>query len=197
MQADEFNNFRLVGGTALSLYRGHRLSEDIDLFTDAPYGSIDFGVLTTFMKTRFNFVDTVKDIVVGMGKTYYVGENESNPVKVDVYYNDDFIYEPIIIDSIRLASEEEIIAMKIEVVSRQGRKKDFWDIHELMSDYTINEMLTLHEKRYPYSHDAATIKYNFTQFSKADQDFDPKCLTGKYWDVIKSDLTKFAKGIQL
>jgi Nucleotidyl transferase AbiEii toxin, Type IV TA system len=52
MQADTFKDFRLVGGTALSLYRGHRLSEDIDLFTDAPYGSIDFGVLTDFMTTR-------------------------------------------------------------------------------------------------------------------------------------------------
>ncbi len=35
MQADVFNDFRLVGGTALSLYRGHRMSVDIDLFTDA------------------------------------------------------------------------------------------------------------------------------------------------------------------
>jgi predicted nucleotidyltransferase component of viral defense system len=132
---------------------------------------------------------------VGMGKTYFVGENESDLVKVDVYYNDDFIYEPIIMDGIRLASEEEIIAMKIEVIARQGRKKDFWDIHELIPDYTLNEMLALHEKRYPYSHDANIILNNFAQFSRADQDFDPKCLRGKYWDVIKSDLTKFAKGI--
>jgi len=27
-------DFRLVGGTALSLQRGHRISDDIDLFTD-------------------------------------------------------------------------------------------------------------------------------------------------------------------
>lgn len=39
MTAEEFKDFRLVGGTALSLYRGHRQSVDIDLFTDDEYGS--------------------------------------------------------------------------------------------------------------------------------------------------------------
>ncbi len=42
MVSRPFDDFRLVGGTALSLYRGHRISVDIDLFTDALYGSIDF-----------------------------------------------------------------------------------------------------------------------------------------------------------
>jgi Nucleotidyl transferase AbiEii toxin, Type IV TA system len=35
MSAVEFENFRLVGGTALSLQLGHRMSIDIDLFSDA------------------------------------------------------------------------------------------------------------------------------------------------------------------
>ena len=34
-----FAPFRLVGGTNLSLRYGHRLSVDIDLFTDTEYGS--------------------------------------------------------------------------------------------------------------------------------------------------------------
>ena len=45
MQAEVFKQFRLVGGTALSLQVGHRMSVDIDLFSDAPYGSIDFACL--------------------------------------------------------------------------------------------------------------------------------------------------------
>ena len=38
MNATEFDSFRLVGGTALSLHIGHRKSVDIDLFSDAEYG---------------------------------------------------------------------------------------------------------------------------------------------------------------
>lgn len=45
--------FRLVGGTALSLQIGHRISVDIDLFTDAPYGSIDFKEIDDFIENTF------------------------------------------------------------------------------------------------------------------------------------------------
>jgi predicted nucleotidyltransferase len=42
LMADEtFNDFVLVGGTALSLQLGHRISVDIDLFTEKLYGSMD------------------------------------------------------------------------------------------------------------------------------------------------------------
>ncbi|MBL7794714.1 MAG: nucleotidyl transferase AbiEii/AbiGii toxin family protein [Saprospiraceae bacterium] len=111
MASHTFDDFRLVGGTALSLYRGHRVSVDID------------------------------------------------------------------------------------VISRGGRKKDFWDIHELMDDYSIKEMLVLHEKRYPYTHDKAVIKANLCSFTIADEDFDPICLRNKHLEIIKLDMIDFAKGI--
>ena len=50
MKADEFNSFRLVGGTSLSLQLGHRESVDIDLFTDAAYDSIDFDLIDAFLR---------------------------------------------------------------------------------------------------------------------------------------------------
>jgi hypothetical protein len=45
-----FNPFRLVGGTSLSLQLGHRMCIDIDLFTDADYGSIDFKAIRAFFE---------------------------------------------------------------------------------------------------------------------------------------------------
>lgn len=58
MGAIEFKDFRLIGGTALSLYRGHRESVDIDLFSDAPYDSIDFQAIDRFLNMTFSYVDT-------------------------------------------------------------------------------------------------------------------------------------------
>ncbi|SFG15324.1 hypothetical protein SAMN04488033_13129 [Salegentibacter agarivorans] len=49
-------------------------------------------------------------------------------------------------------------------------------------------MLQLHERRYPYSHDKNLILKNFTDFSEADDDFEPICLLGKYWEFIKDDI---------
>ena len=97
------------------------------------------------------------------------------------------------IDAIRLGSVEEIIAMKLDVIQRGGRKKDFWDLHELMDEYSIDKMFSLHKKRYPYGHDKVVLKNNFTQFENADGDFDPVCLREKHWELIKVDMLDFIK----
>jgi len=194
MTAEEFKDFRLVGGTALSLYRGHRQSVDIDLFTDAQYESVDFNAIDLFLREKFSYVDT-NSSVAGPGKSYFIGKDESECVKLDLFYTETFIKEVVNFDGIRIAAEEEIVAMKIEVISNGGRKKDFWDIHNLMDDYSIDEMMSLHKERYPYSHDKKVIIKNFSDFSKADQDFDPICIKGKYWELIKLDLIDFVSKI--
>jgi hypothetical protein len=193
MKLPEFAPFRLVGGTSLSLQRGHRMSIDIDLFTDAVYGTIDFSKITRSLNKLYPYVDAIDIEVVGFGKSYFIGENEHNCVKLDVYYTDAFIQEPIVIEGIRMASNEEIIAMKLDVILRGGRKKDFWDIHEMMKDYSFAKMLSLHEQRYPFTHDKEIIRLNFTNFKEADDDFEPICLHHKYWEVIKLDLIDFVK----
>lgn len=197
MTSSVFENFRLVGGTALSLQLGHRISVDIDLFSDDSYGSIDFEEIENFLKSNFSYVDGFSDIQPAMGKSYFIGTDKENSVKLDVYYTDDFIQPAKIIDYIRMATVEEIIAMKVDVVQRGGRKKDFWDLYDLLSNYNIGKMLELHQERYPYSHERELILKNFTDFSFADEDFDPICLKGKYWEFIKEDIeeavSKFAQ----
>ncbi len=192
MAADVFADFRLVGGTALSLYRGHRMSVDIDLFTDREYGSVDFEAIDAFLRGTYPYVDTNDFAEIGFGKSYYVGDSKEDCIKLDLFYTDPFIDEEVITDNIRMATVEEIIAMKLDVVSRIGRKKDFWDIHELKHDYSIAEMFTLHQKRYPYTHDRALLLNNLTDFSDADDDFEPNCLRGKHWELIKLDIIQYS-----
>src|SRR5690606_40006898 len=153
MAAEELKDFRLVGGTALSLYLVHRISVDIDLFTDAPYGSVDFEAIEAFLKSNFPYVNGDFGGNPGMGKSYLIGTSSDAVVKLDLYYTmDPFFQELIEEDGIRLATEEEIIAMKIDVVQRMARKKDFWDLHELLSKYSINDMISLHQKRFEWTH---------------------------------------------
>ncbi|MBW6501128.1 MAG: nucleotidyl transferase AbiEii/AbiGii toxin family protein [Bacteroidales bacterium] len=192
MAAREFDNFRLIGGTALSLYRGHRESADLDFFSDAPYDSIDFAAIDAFLHKTYSYVDTIESNVIGMGKSYFIGKSKDDCVKLDLFYTDGFIQKITLIDGIRLASAEEIIAMKIDGISRGGRKKDFWDIHELKDDYSLEKMIALHKQRYPHTHDEDQIRSNFTNFKNADDDFDPVCLKGKHWEIIKLDILDFA-----
>lgn len=193
MKSDIFQSFRLVGGTALSLQLGHRYSIDIDLFSDVKYGSIDFKVIDKFIEETFPYHDHLSNINPAIGKSYSIGTNKENAVKLDVYYTDPFIQLPLIIDNIRMASTEEIIAMKMDVVQRVGRKKDFWDLHELLSKYSLSDMISLHQMRYPYNHNKDLLLQNLTNFELADNDFDPICLKGKYWEFIKEDIIEIVK----
>ena len=145
-----FTPFRLVGGTALSLQLGHRKSVDIDLFTDAPYESIDFDAIDAYFRQHYAYVGEPTAGPVAFGRSYFVGDNPQHAVKVDIYYTDPFIREPILVDNIRMASTEEITAMKVNVIGRRGRKKIFgtsmscWIIIPLMrcSSFTANAIRT-------------------------------------------------------
>ncbi len=185
----------MVGGTALSLQIGHRESIDIDLFSDVEYGTLNFSEIECFLKKSFKYVDFL-DIPTGMGKAYFVGENKDNTIKLDIFYTDTFIQPYIEDDGIRMATIEEIIAMKVDVVQRGGRKKDFWDLHDLFESYNIEQMLDFHEKRYPYNHDKDLIIQNFTNFEQAEDDFDPICYKGKYWAFIKEDFEEIIKTLK-
>jgi hypothetical protein len=193
MSEPVFNPFRLVGGTALSLQLGHRISVDIDLFTDADYDSLDFNLFEKYLRTKFSYFDTTSNVPVAFGKTYYIGINEDNNIKLDLYYTDPFIDDYTLTDGIRLATIKEILSMKMDIINRGGRKKDFWDVHELMEDYALPGLIELHRRRYPYGHDAVHLIEKFTDFSRADEDFEPNCLRGKHWEIIKLDLLEFAR----
>lgn len=188
MELPELQPFRLVGGTALSLQHGHRISVDIDLFTDADYGSIDFEHLEQVLSGLFAHLEKVSSGPVGMGRSYFLGTDPESTIKLDLFYTTDpFMQDILTVEGIRMATTEEIIAMKVDVIQRGGRKKDFFDLYELLPHYPIARMLELHALRYPYSHDPTLIVTNFTRFEDADIDFEPECLRGRYWEFIKED----------
>ncbi|UZJ63259.1 nucleotidyl transferase AbiEii/AbiGii toxin family protein [Sphingobacterium sp. KU25419] len=90
MQAPIFDSFRLVGGTSLSLQIGHRLSVDIDLFTDEDYGTIDFDEIDRFLENNFEDVQHTANALPGMGKSYFITDDNLDAaatVKLDVYYS--------------------------------------------------------------------------------------------------------------
>lgn len=194
MKQPIFNPFYLVGGTSLSLRLGHRESVDIDLFTNAPYGSLDFSVYEDFFRDIYAYYYcTDKTNIIGFGRSYYLGETENDSIKVDLFYRDEMIDPCDVIDGIRMASLSDITAMKMDVISRRGRKKDFWDLHELLNIYSLTEMLELHKERYEYTHDRDQIIANLVDFFAADQDMDPICLKGKEWELIKLDFVELTQ----
>lgn len=184
-----FQSYRLVGGTALSLQIGNRISVDIDMFTDSEYGSMNYNLFYDFFTNKYPYVNygSIDNVVFG---TYFiVGYSELNCVKVDIYYTDNFVFDEVKIENIRMASEKEIIAMKLDVILRGARKKDFWDLHFFINKYSIDDMISFYKRRYPFN-DYSIIKNQLINFETADSDFDPVCLLNKSWEIIKLDFSE-------
>lgn len=191
MNDNMFDDFVLVGGTALSLQLGHRKSVDIDLFSPATYGTIHWEQIIGYFRAKYRYVYFNNVFPPSLGLSIFAGESTTDCIKIDLYYTEPFVFPVLLIDQIRLASLPELIAMKLDVISRGGRKKDFWDIHALIDRFMIEEMLGFYLKRYPFQEDSMHLRKMLLNFDKADEDWDPLCLTGKHWELIKLDLFEF------
>lgn len=195
MEVEELNSFRLVGGTSLSLQLGHRTSVDIDLFTDVDYGSIDFMKLEKSLEGLFPYIDTSSAGFGGLGKSYFIGQHKTELVKLDLFYTDPFSFPCVKEKNIRFSSLEEVAAMKLDVIANGGRKKDFWDIHELLEKFIFNQLISFYKKRYAYGSSKDELIHQIVDFSAADHDFKPNCYKDKEWELIKLDFEDLAKKI--
>ena len=134
MQLPSLKDFVLVGGTGLALLKGHRLSIDIDLFSaNVP---INANVILSELENAGKL--SQKDIFS------YALFLEFNNVKLDILkYSYPWIKPQITEDGIRVASVEDIMAMKLAAITKRGSKKDFVDIYFLLKEYSIQQMWIL------------------------------------------------------
>jgi len=172
MSIKELEQFRLIGGTALSLLLGHRASIDLDLCTDISFDAdfISYKLSSSFPLFSFQDIKSPR-----LFFTYI------NDVKVDfVHTFEPFTFDCNLIEGIRFASIEEIIALKLNAIAGRGAKKDFWDFHELMNHYSFDEMLEFYQKKYP-NKALEMVAKSLTYFVDADLQPDPKCFKKLSW----------------
>lgn len=66
---------------------GTEKSDDIDLFTDAEYRSLDFRTFEVFLRSRFPLAYyhcTDTSSIVSFGRSYYVGKSEDEYVRKSI-----------------------------------------------------------------------------------------------------------------
>jgi predicted nucleotidyltransferase component of viral defense system len=173
----------LVGGTALSLKYGHRISIDLDLFYTEDLNKVS--IIEELSKT-FN------------DKFDYRGNPNSfgifcsiNDVKVDIIkYPHTLIHDTQTIDGIRMYHTDDIVAMKINAILGRGKKKDFWDIAELLNHYSVKKMIELHKQKYPSQMLLISTPQALTYFDDANESEDPISLKGQTWEEVKRIISK-------
>jgi hypothetical protein len=140
MSDDKFNNFNLVGGTALALKIGHRRSVDIDLFSAGPFDSRELGhhLLASYNATK---VSTLTN-----GVFCFV-----NDIKIDLLSHQYPSVKDIdIVEGIRMASLLDIGTMKLNAIFNSGQRyKDFVDMYRLLEKFSLHELLNACQRKYP------------------------------------------------
>jgi len=180
MSLKELKDFRLAGGTALSLRLGHRISIDLDLFTNRLFEVEEF---TTFLKNNF------KERALINGSNKYGVFTTIDNIKVDFLYRyEKFINEENIYPDLRIASLEDIGAMKIHAAASRASKKDYYDLFELLNVYTFAELINFYSIMYSNYDIAGTLK-SLSDYGETDLDEEPTSLRSTTWVEIKNKIS--------
>jgi len=183
MELPSLRSFSLVGGTALSLRYGHRSSIDLDLFFHEKFDhlSIERELIHEF-ESAFDYESGHKNL----GIFCYI-----NKIKVDIIY---FPHLPIAAietsDKIRIYSNADIAAMKIQAILGRAKKKDFWDLYELLQHYSLEQMINWHKQKYPNQMLAISIPNAITYFVEAEESETPVSFKKQTWEGVKKGISK-------
>jgi predicted nucleotidyltransferase component of viral defense system len=139
MTDDLFDDFFLVGGTALTLQIGHRISIDLDLFSTKDF---DESEKLTALENKYTFqLDFIARNTL---------KGRINGIKIDLISHKYPLVKPLLTDNgFRIASMNDISAMKLNAIVGNGtRLKDFVDIAYLSSFLSVSQMIDAYQIKY-------------------------------------------------
>jgi Nucleotidyl transferase AbiEii toxin, Type IV TA system len=171
-------SFFLVGGTALALQLGHRISIDLDLFTITDFDQDD---LLAALRKDFEVEVDVRSPSILITRI--------DNVKVDfVRFRYKILFPALQIDGVRMLELRDVAPMKLDAVTKRGSKKDFYDIYFLLEKMTLSEMLDLYAQKFEHSTVFHVIK-SLTYFDDAEEQPDPIVFEKKHtWSKVKKTL---------
>ena len=179
----ELAGTRLVGGTALALHLGHRLSIDLDLF-----GKFDSEIITETLRSEAfdDFYVFSENKVI---KHYLI-----NQIKVDIVKYDRYQWlEDVVIDKqIKIAGLKDIAAMKIAAITNRGSKKDFIDMFFLLKIFAINEIIEFYQTKY-FDANVFLAITSLAYFDDAEKEDMPQMLIPTAWEDVKNKIIEEVK----
>lgn len=167
---DCIKDYTLVGGTALALQIGTRLSEDLDFMSwrksknekrevNWPYILKELQSVGEVQSQDLLDLDHVEFVVEGVKLSFYANPNYS-PVQEEIH----------ILKNIKAADKKSIGAMKLEVMLRRSKFRDYYDIYSLVEDgVSLEEMIELALK---YSNHKLKSKNIIALLTRSDR-FNP------------------------
>lgn len=179
-------DYYLAGGTALALMEGHRVSVDLDIFTER-------------MRDAEEVLDRLRRQVPELSVTSL----EAGTVYVDVHgvqvsvieYRHPLLGPTVATDGLALANRDDIAAMKLSAIANRGSRKDFVDLWVLLTRHRpLAEYLALYEKKFE-QRDVGHVVRSLVHFDDADRDPPLRLLLDVDWELVKRDFRSRAEGL--
>lgn len=174
----ELADTHLVGGTSLALQLGHRRSIDIDLF----------GHIETDHQLLPDTICTMGNVTLRYSTSNIHAFTIDNVMVDIVNYSYPWLNAPIIEDGIRLASIEDIAAMKVTAIVGRGTKKDFVDMAFLLDRMSLSDILQCYQRKFSDGSLFMALK-SLLYFDDAEPMPMPQMLIPKSWEEVKGTIT--------
>jgi hypothetical protein len=179
--------FYLAGGTALAIYYAHRRSADLDWFTIQP---IDDPLQLAQSLKDAGLALTIDQIALG---TLHARVGEVRASFFEFRYP---LLQPVNRwqdTGCNLASLDDLACMKLSAIAQRGSKKDFFDLHALVTRHRpLAEVLSLYRQKFGVS-DISSVLYGLAYFDDADDEPDPVLLWDIPWRTVKSSVSGWLK----
>ncbi|RLG32418.1 hypothetical protein DRN80_06190 [Methanosarcinales archaeon] len=181
---EHFTETRLVGGTALALQLGHRKSIDLNFFGHTDLEPIE---ITQELK---NYGSVITRSANRRIQRYMVCNIQLNFVEYDYPWLD----EPILKNTLRLASCHDIAAMKLSAITNRGTRKDFIDLAFLLNICSLQELLELYKDKFSDGEIFSVLK-SLVYFNDAEEDPMPNMLVTFDWEDAKQQISNAVASI--
>ncbi len=167
----------LAGGTALALQIGHRISYDLDFFTNKKFNPQLF--LKKIGKFK-NYQHKQTDWQTILGRL--------NDVKFSLFYYQYPLINPLLdFKKIKIASIIDIAAMKIAAIGERGAKRDFIDLYFILQEISAKQAFDAYEKKYQkLASNFIHIQKSLVYFNEAEEEPMPQMLKQINWQEVKN-----------
>lgn len=149
-QLSFLKDFYLAGGTALALQIGHRTSVDFDF-----YAPKHFDVKKLYQEIERVFGSRAVKTGDAENTLFCTISQVSTSF---FWYKYELIKKPIKVKGVRVASVEDVVAMKLIAISHRPKIRDYIDIYYLLKNFSLNEMFSLVSKKYSNFNQYYTIR---------------------------------------
>lgn len=184
--ADEFY---LAGGTALALQLGHRISVDLDFFSqtqsDIP------ALMEPLQRALGDFSPALADSA--WGNLVFLAKN----IRVGFFGYGYALVSPLVqAEGARFAGVQDIALMKMDALLARASRKDFHDLYAICQRMDLRTLLDMAPQKYPNVRDfEAQVVKHMTYFDRADQETPISLIEQVDWDAVKAWFRKQAKEI--